>query len=180
MAVNHVILATRNTGLLATAAIFSAAVAATAANPNNDYITPRLTFSPDHRYGVMLPVFHIDSDDPDSRVNKVVNLASGHVVALIHAVPGYDRALNFHETAPPLWSADSSILLWKVNGKWCPDALVLLKVEKGKQKWQLDLLKTAEQSILTRTKSAAPQKYAAAKEANIGNGWLSRMDSPWK
>ena len=68
----------------------------------------------------MIPVFHIESNDPDDRMNKVVELASRHVVAVIQAEPGYDRALNFHETAPPLWSADSSVLLWKVKGSGFP------------------------------------------------------------
>ena len=119
----------------------------------------------------MIPIFHIEAaQEPDERLNGVVELRTGNVVAVIHAEPGYDRALNFHKTAPPHWSSDSSVLLWQVNGKWFPDALVLLKLEGGKEKWQLDLLKTAQQAILARTKEAVPEKYAAAKEANAGNG----------
>ncbi len=138
---------------------------------NSDYITPPFTFSPDHRYGVMIPVFHIEAaQEPDERLNRVVELRTGNVVAVIHAESGYDRALNFRKTAPPHWSSDSSVLLWQVYGKWFPDALVLLKLEGGKEKWQLDLLKTAQQAILARTKEAVPEKYAAAKEANAGNG----------
>jgi hypothetical protein len=79
-------------------------------------------------------------------------------------------ALNFHETAPPHWSADSSVLLWKVNGKWFPEALVLLKLNDGREQWQLDLMKTSQRAILARTKKASPQRYAAAKQANSGNG----------
>ncbi len=149
----------------------SATFFAIAAAVNTDYITPPLTFSPDHRYGVMIPIFHIEAvQDPDDRMNKVVDLRTHRIVAVIHGEPGYDRALNFHETAPALWSVDSSVLLWKVKGKWFPDALVLLKLEQGKEKWQLDLLKAAQQAILSRTKNAAPERYAAAKEANAGNG----------
>jgi hypothetical protein len=62
------------------------------------------------------------------------------------------------------------VLLWKVTGKWFPDALVLLKLVQSKEKWQLNLLKIAQREILGRTKNAAPQRYAAAKEANSGNG----------
>ncbi len=97
-------------------------------------------------------------------------MQTDHVVAVIHCDPGYNYALNFHEIAPPRWSEDSSLLLWKVNGKWFPDALVLVKLQNGNEKWQLDLLKTAQQAILERTGKAAPQKYKAAKDANDGNG----------
>ena len=61
-------------------------------------------------------------------------------------------------------------MLWKVDGKWFPDALVLLRLENGKEKWQIDLMKTAQREILARTRKAAPQRYAAAKETNSGNG----------
>jgi hypothetical protein len=153
------------------AILLSASVLTTAASLNGDYTTPAFTFSPDHRYGVMIPVFHIEAaQEPDERMNKVVELRTQRIVAVIHSKPGYDRALNFHETAPPLWSADSSVLLWRVNGKWFPDALVLLKLKDDKVQWQLDLMKTSHRAILARTKEASPQQYAAAKEANSGNG----------
>lgn len=153
------------------ATLTGAALCAIAASLNTDYITPEFTFSPDHRYGVMIPVFHIEAaQEPDERMNKVVELRTHHTVALIQAEPGYDRALNFHETAPPRWSPDSSFLLWKVNGKWNPDALVLLKIEQNQAKWQLDVLKTAQQAVLSRTRTAAPKQYAIAKKANAGNG----------
>src|SRR4029077_14900264 len=103
---------------------------------------------------------------------------TGNVVAVIHAEPGYDRALNFHKTAPPHWSADSSVLLWQVYGKWFPDALVLLKLEGGKEKWRLDLLKTAQQAILARTKEAVPEKYAARRKRTLGMDRLTPMGLP--
>lgn len=161
----------RNLKLIETTALLSAAVSAVAANPNTDYITPPFTFSPDHRYGVMIPVWHDEgAQEPDDRLNKVVELATNRVVAVIHGEPGYNRALNFHETAPPHWSADSSVLLWKVNGKWFPDALVLIKLSGEKEQWQVDLMKTSQRAILARTKEASPRRYAAAKRANAGNG----------
>jgi hypothetical protein len=154
-----------------TSVALGSAVVAGAAGVNTDYITPTFTFSPDHRYGVTIPVFHIEAaQGPGGRMNKIVELRTRRIVAVIHGKPGYDRALNFHETAPPRRSADSSVLLWKVEGKWFPDALVLLKLQQGREKWQVDLLRTAQQAILTRTKNAALQRYAAAKEANSGNG----------
>ncbi len=155
---------------LIAAALVSAAATCLAANPNTDYITPSFTFSPDGRYGVMIPVWHDEAQGPDDRQNKVVELSTGRVISVIHADPGYNRALNFHETAPPLWSADASVLLWKVNGKWFPDALVLLKLNDGREQWQIDLMKTSQRAILTRTKKAWPLRYAAAKRANSGNG----------
>jgi hypothetical protein len=133
---------------------------------NTDYITPAFTFSPDHRYGVLIPVFHIEAaEQPDDRMNKVVELRTHRIVAVIRGEPGYDR-----ETAPPYWSADSSVLLWKVQSKWFPDPLVLLKLKQGKEEWQLDLMKAALQEILSRTKAAAPERYAAAKKTNAGSG----------
>jgi hypothetical protein len=156
---------------LIAAALVSAAAICLAANPNTDYVTPSFTFSPNGRYGVMVPVWHDEgAQEPDERQNKVVELSTGRVVTVIHADPGYNRALNHHETAPPHWSADSSVLLWKVNGKWFPDALVLLKLNDGREQWQIDLMKISQRAILTRTKNASPQRYAAAKQANSGNG----------
>jgi hypothetical protein len=157
--------------IIRTVALLSAAVSALAANPNVDYVTPSFTFSPDGRYGVMIPVWHDEgAQQPDERMNKVVDLQTNRVVTVIHADPGYNRALNFHETASPHWSADSSVLLWKVNGKWFPDALVLLKLKDDKERWQLDLMKASQRAILARTRAASPQPYSAAKRANSGNG----------
>jgi Uri superfamily endonuclease len=61
-------------------------------------------------------------------------------------------------------------LLWKVNGKWNPDALVLLKIEDNRLKWHIDLLRTAQEAVLVRTRDAAPEQYLGAKTANSGNG----------
>jgi hypothetical protein len=161
----------RNTLAAEAAALVSAAGTILAANPNTDYITPPFTFSPDGRYGVMVPVWHDEgAQEPDERQNKVVELSTGLVVTVIHADPGYNRALNFHKTAPPHWSADSSVLLWKVNGKWFPDALVLLKLNGGNEQWQINLMKMSQRAILAHTREASPQRYAAARRANSGNG----------
>jgi len=165
------LLCTRKAVIILTAALLSAVVTTLAANPNTDYITPPFTFSPDGRYGVMIPVWHDEgAQEPDDRMNKVVKLRTNRVVAVIHAFPGYNRALNFHETAPPRWSSNSSVLLWKVNGKWNAHALVLLKIEQNRAKWELDLLKTAQQATLSRTRRAAPEQYEVCKKANAGNG----------
>src|SRR5206468_6395936 len=84
------------------AAFCGAAFLAIADGINTDYITPPFTFSPDHRYGVMSPVFHdVAVREPDHRMNKVIELRTSHIVAVIRGEPGYNRALNFHETAAP-------------------------------------------------------------------------------
>ena len=153
------------------AALVSVAVSSFAAGVHSDYITPPFTFSPDQRYGVMLPIFHAEAaEGSDGRMNQVVEIPTGHVVGVIRAEPGYDRALNFRETAPPRWSPDSSLLLWKVDGKWTPDALVLLKIEDNRIKWHMDLLRTAQEAVLERTRDAAPEQYIIAKKANAGSG----------
>lgn len=51
-----------------------------------------------------------------------------------------------------------------------PRHVDLLRLENGKEKWQVDLMKTAQREILARTRKAAPKRYAAAKDANSGNG----------
>lgn len=156
--------------LLILATLISAAISLPGSDKHGGYITPEYTFSPDHHYGVMIPVMTDVTDMSDDRMNKIVELRSHHVVAIIHADAGYDRALNYHETVPPRWSSDSSALLWKVDGKWNPDVLVLLKIGRDKAKWELDLLKTAQQAVLSRTKKAAPQQYEVCRKATAGNG----------
>jgi hypothetical protein len=134
------------------------------------FLIPDDTRSPDGRYGVTVPVFALTKDDKTEPANKLVEIHTGRVLAVIHADPGYDRALNYHEIVPSRWSPDSSLLLWEVDGKWFSDALVLLRLENRQVAWQRDLLKLAQQAILARTRKAAPEKYAAAKKANEGNG----------
>jgi hypothetical protein len=165
-------LATRNAATRVAAALFGAAACIFARDINTDYITPPPTFSPDRHYGVTIPVFHIEAaEQPDHRRNQVVDRRSGEVVAVIHTdPPGYDRALNHHEAPVARWASDSSVLLWKIGGKWCPDSLVLLKIEQNKTKWQLNLLKTAQQALLSRTRQAAPDQYNICKRSNSGAG----------
>ena len=72
------LLRTRKVALATAAALFSAAVRVVPGNSNTDYITPPFTFSADHRFGVMVPVFHIEAEaaqGPDDRRNKVGSCA---------------------------------------------------------------------------------------------------------
>lgn len=141
------------------------------AGEESAYVTPPTTLSPNGRLAVKLPVFNSDAGAAlDTRRNIVVETQSGKEVAVIEASPGYDRPLNNREVEPPNWSADSSLLLWKVSGRWFPTAVVLLRFKGEKQEWQLNILKTAQDEILVRTRKAAPALYAAAALANAGNG----------
>lgn len=133
------------------------------------YVLRPSTFSPKKRYGVQLVVDH-DEDWGIDRQNRVVEVRTGRVVTTIHADPGYNHRMNFLEVVPPRWSPDENLLLWEVAGKWCPTALVILKLEKGREAWQINLLTSGQQALLHRTKAAAPKKYLAAMKANAGNG----------
>ena len=132
------------------------------------FAVPVSTFSPDKRYGVLAP--DLDHyNDAATQQNKLVEVKTGRVLAVIQAETGMVH-MNQGGILPSRWSADGSLLLWKVDGKWCPRALVLVKIDNGEVKWQRDLLKTAQQEILARTRKASPKRYAAAKKQNAGNG----------
>lgn len=132
------------------------------------FSVPASTVSPDGRYGVTVP--DRDHYEKDETVhNQIVEVSSGRILAAIKADAGLLH-MNHGGIAPSRWSTDSSILLWQVEGKWSPRALVLVRIQNGAVKWQTNVLKTAQQEILVRTKKAAAAKYAAAKKENAGNG----------
>lgn len=132
------------------------------------YEVPEDSLSPDGNYGVTVPNRESDQkiDDPK---NRILDIKTGRVVAEIDANVGWDQA-NHESVQPARWSANGGLLLWTVDGKWFPWALVLVKLQDGKASWQLDLLKLSQEAILARTKEAAPQEYARAKKQNAGNG----------
>jgi hypothetical protein len=125
----------------------------------------RSSLSPDKRYGVLVPV-DFDHYDDTKPQNKIFEVKTGRTLALIDAETGKAGFMNHGGTQPSRWSADGSFLLWKVIGKWSPRALVLLKIEDGKVKWQRDLLNMVQKEILARTRKASPTKYAAIKKRN--------------
>ena len=132
---------------------------------------PDSTLSPDHRYGVTVPLLadvltHGEDYDPP---NSVIDMKTGRLLAIIRGAHGWDR-MNHGGVVPARWSPDGSLLLWSVEGKWSVRTLVLLKIEQGKVKWQIDVLQAAQQAILTHTKEAVPKRYAAAKKATAGSG----------
>lgn len=129
------------------------------------FSVPQSTVSPDGRYGVLVP----DAEhDVDRDGNRLVELATGKELAVIRAETGLEH-MN-HGGISPKWSPDGAGLLWTVGGKWCPRALVYLKLEDGKVAWQRELLHTAQQELLRRTRKAKPTAYAAAVKWNKGNG----------
>ncbi|HXX42463.1 MAG TPA: hypothetical protein VEI58_09385 [Chthoniobacterales bacterium] len=125
--------------------------------------------SPDKRYGVLAPADSDHYDENGKPQNKVVEIGTGRVLATIEAETGLVH-MNHGGILPASWSSDGSFVLWQVDGKWCPRALVLIKIENGEVIWQRDLLKLMQQEILARTRQADPKKYAAAKKRNAGSG----------
>ncbi len=120
----------------------------------------RSSLSPDKRYGVLAPA-DFDHYDETKHQNKLVEVNSGRTLAVIDAETGKAGFMNHGGIQPSRWSADGLLLLWKVAGKWSPRALMLLKIEDGKVKWQRNLLKMAQQAILTRTRTFLPKDFAA-------------------
>ncbi len=134
------------------------------------YTVPAITLSPNKQYGVTA---YDDTNNPppsgEIEPNKVIDMKTGRVVAVIDAAPAMTR-MNNAEILAVKWSPHGSLMLWHVDDNWCPWALVLLDIDGGKLRWQTDLLKVVDKEILVRTQKAAPDKYAAAKQANAGNG----------
>jgi hypothetical protein len=133
------------------------------------YIIVPSSVSPNGEYGVS--AFDDEVSPIPDRIedNKVINLQTGETLGAIRAnfaiIP-----MNRGGILPARWSSDSSLVLWEVEGRWSPYALVLLRINDSQIASQLDLLKTAQQAILVRTQKAAPSKYAAAKKWNKGSG----------
>jgi hypothetical protein len=152
---------------LACAAVFLALISMSSAGAwPAGFSVPESTLSPDGRFGVLVPDTEHYSDQRPQ--NKIVEIATGRVLATIQAETGMEQ-MN-HGGIAPKWSADGALLLWKVEGKWFPRALVLLSIHEGKVAWQTNILKEAQQTTLARTRQAQPKAYAAAREFNMGNG----------
>ena len=79
------------------------------------FAVPVSTLSPDKRYGVLAP--DLDHyDDAATQQNKLVEVKTGRVLAVIQAETGMVH-MNHNGILPSRWSADGSLLLWKVDGK---------------------------------------------------------------
>ena len=129
---------------------------------------PDSTLSPDRRYGVTVPTLDSDAKEPRDSSNELIEITTGKTLAVIKAAVVFDR-MNHERLLPSRWSKDGKFLLWEVDGKWFPSALVLLKLEDG-QASQYNLLELSQKAILAETQKASPAGYEAAKKANAGNG----------
>jgi hypothetical protein len=128
---------------------------------------PPSTFSPDGRFGVLVPdAAHYE--DQETNGNRLVEVATGRELTVIHARTGLEH-MN-HGGADPRWSGDGKGLLWVVGGKWSPRAMVYLRINDGKVAWQTDLLGLSQREILKRTRAADPVAYAAAVKENRDHG----------
>lgn len=158
--------------LLLALLLFALTPLVSAQNIPKGFIVPSDTLSPDKHYGVTVPVLadhDDDNDKSDEPKNSLVDTRDGQLLGAIEAHAGWDR-MNRGRVLPARWSPDGKLLLWEVEGRWSPAALVLIKIANNKLSWQVDLLTAVQQSILIRTHQAAPTKYAAAKKWNEGNG----------
>jgi len=135
--------------------------------PPNGYTIPEETLSPSGQYGFTVPSLN---DDSRNVFNSLVSLKSRKIVTQIFAPPGFDHSINYIKIVPPRWSKDESLVLWKVDGKWIPRALVLIKFDKSQAVWQRNLLSLFQKKILSYTRTAAPKKYERAKQWNNGCG----------
>lgn len=135
--------------------------------PKGFFVEPD-SISPDGRYGITVPKRGEVGEEGGVR-NSLVEVKTGRVVMEIAGDVAWDHT-NHASIEPAKWTADSSLVLWNVAGKWFPDALVLVKLEGATANWQVDVLKRAQVEILARTKKTAPADYAKAKKANAGNG----------
>ncbi len=132
------------------------------------FLIPEQTLSPDGAYGVTVPLT-AEIKEEANPANSLIAIRTGRILAPILAKTAWDHA-NHETILPARWSRDSSLLIWEVDGKWAPRALVVLQLKNDTVAWQANLLAQAQQAILERTKKAAPEKYAAAKKANAGHG----------
>jgi len=78
--------------------------------------------------------------------------------------------MNNSELLPAWWSPDDTYLLWQVNGKWGMRTQMLVCLDGGEIKWELDVLAVLQRAILSRTEAINPRKFLAAKKANWGDG----------
>ena len=130
------------------------------------YTVPAITLSQDQRYGVTVPSTDSAVENPQ---NEIIEIKTGRVVGAIRAEVAFDR-INNGDIVPAGWTADDSMLLWQVDGKWGFETEILVKLAAGEIKWQVDILQRLQQEMLKRTRQAVPKKYAAVKAASSGYG----------
>ncbi len=116
------------------------------------------TISPDEHYVIAVPKVSDPAHSPTAR-DEVLS-SGGRLLGEIIGQVGLDEMHNGLTTQPGRWSADSDALLWRVNGKWGAETLVLLHLGGGTLQGQTDLLAAARKEIMSRTRQANPRAYA--------------------
>jgi len=124
------------------------------------------SISPDGKLGVIVP--DVDHLKDKERQNKLVEIATGKVIATLAAETVFDHQNNTDIT--PSWSKDGTLLEWKADGKWGSLMLVLVRVDHGAVKDQIDVREAAVTAALAAANKANPKAYAAAKKEGEGNG----------
>ncbi|MFO1437305.1 MAG: SH3 domain-containing protein [Verrucomicrobiaceae bacterium] len=128
---------------------------------------PESSRSPNGKYGVLVPSELKDDKWPASDQNKLVEIATGRVLAVIRGQTGVANVGN--HALVPKWSADSSLLLWEVAGDWEPVALALLKIDRGTVKWQVNIKKEAQQAAIAAAFAADHTTAEKASEWNLSH-----------
>lgn len=95
--------------------------------------------------------------------DKLVDVKTGKVLAVIPSRPRVLNDVSDQNSPHPYWSPDSSLLVWLVEGKWSSAAFSLYKLDGGKVKWQLNLLKAARLAMLNRTLQTSQDDFAPIK-----------------
>jgi hypothetical protein len=137
------------------------------------YSVLKFTVSPSGRYGVIAP--DLDHFIEGAFKHQLVDLQTGRSLGLIQADAGLadpKAQMGHGGINPARWSKDETALLWEVEGRWSPRALVIAKIAEDSSsiKWQVNILKIVQQEMLLRTKRASPERYRQAVEWNKGSG----------
>jgi hypothetical protein len=93
------------------------------------YTLPDITLSPDHRYGITVPMLdaYLQGTLKDKDVqNSVVEVKTGRVLGAIQSDAAFDH-MNHDEIVPSWWTADDSMVFWQVDGKWGFNTEILSK-----------------------------------------------------
>ncbi|MBM3856499.1 MAG: hypothetical protein FJ390_00875 [Verrucomicrobia bacterium] len=135
--------------------------------PPKGYTIPEETLSPSGQYGFTAPFL---TNESRNIFNSLVSLKTKKIITKVFARPGFDHPINHIKIVSPRWSKDETLVLWKVDGKWAPLSLVLIRFNETQAVWQRDLLTLFQKKILAYTKIAAPKKYEKAKQWNRGCG----------
>ena len=139
---------------------------ASAAKLPSGFILADESLSTNRVYGVLVPDGGHFNGKPDQ--NSIVEVKTGRILGPIYGETGQSSGNPGGSSAK--WSADSSILVWTVEGKWGPLEIMVVELKGGKITRQSELLKPIRNELLAALKKERPVEYASAREANRGNG----------